>query len=100
MSELTYLAEENQRKLEDYERMRYENTQLRQEVRSLERKLKAITVTRCCETLKDLKGNEIKIKSLSDLKKMYPKGTTFSVAGNGKELNYYVDGEITYTRTL
>jgi hypothetical protein len=46
MSKLTYLAEINQEKLEDYERMRYENTQLRQELRSLERQLKAINV-RC-----------------------------------------------------
>lgn len=31
---------------------------------------------------------------------MYPKGTTFSVAGNGKELKYYVNGEVVYTRSL
>ena len=62
--------------------------------------LEAINYTRCCATLKDLKGNEIQIKSLSDLKKMYPEGTTFSVAGNGRELNYYVDGKVAYTRIL
>lgn len=53
MSELTYLAEENQRKLEDYERMRYENTQLRQEVKSLERKLKAIDYAHSSSQLKE-----------------------------------------------
>lgn len=60
----------------------------------------SINYSQYCITLKDLKGNEIQIKSLSDLKKKYPKGTTFSVAGNGKELNYYVDGKIAYTRTI
>lgn len=60
----------------------------------------AINYSQCCTTLKDLKGNEIQIKSLSDLKEKYPKGTKFSVAGNGKVLNYYVDGEIAYTRHL
>jgi hypothetical protein len=52
MSKLTYLAEINQEKLEDYERMRYENTQLRQELRSLERQLKAINYIPCCTELK------------------------------------------------
>ena len=61
---------------------------------------KAINYTRCCTELKDIEENNIEIKTLGDLKRVYPEGKLHTVNGYGKIINYSVDGEIVYTRHL
>lgn len=62
--------------------------------------LEAINYTRCCTQLKDIEENNIEIKTLGDLKRVYPEGKLHTVNGYGKIINYSVDGEIVYTRHL
>ena len=52
------------------------------------------------KSLNDKEVKNIEIKSLGDLKRAYPDGTSHTVNSYGRIINYSVDREIVYTRHI
>ena len=61
---------------------------------------KNLSLSGVVKSLNDKEVKNIEIKSLGDLKRAYPDGTSHTVNSYGRIINYSVDREIVYSRHI